>query len=886
MIPFEITRPWALALLLIALPLLVLFFKRSLSDFPPFQRKLSLAIRCLIVLLLTLALAGFAWLQKTDEQFFIFLLDDSTSISDNGREKLEEVLVAAKESVGDNRVAFLPFASTTGEIRQEFSEQDEATTGQAASGRAENEPESELEIASTEELAAEQEQERFRDGTNIAAAIEAASGYLSPGYVPQIILLSDGNQTQGDALAAASQSRVPISTVALPPRSEKEVQLSAVNVPAEVREGEPFMVEVVIQSNHDDEGLVEVFRGDHKVISETKQLKTGENRFQFQQSIERERLAAYTVRISKLSQDTLLDNNIESGLVYAAGKPRVLIVESDPNLIRDLAYALEEEGIQTDIRPPQGMPESLADLQNYELVILSNVPATKLTQQQMEITRTYVQELGGGFIMLGGEQSFGLGGYYKSSLEEILPVRSDFEKEKENPSLGMVLAIDKSGSMGGDKIEMAKSAARSAVELLGKRDYIGVVAFDGDSFVISEMQSARGKGKISDEIAQIDAGGGTSMYPAMELANEMLAATSAKLKHCIVLTDGISSPGDFEGLTQTMVSAKMTVSTVAVGEGADIELLESIAQVGKGRHYFTTDPSQVPQIFAKETVTASKSAIDEQPFLPQVIRATHALADIDMESAPFLLGYVMTRPKPTCEVILSTEKGDPLLAWWRYGLGMTAAFTSDAKSRWSAEWMTWEGFGKFWTQVIRHTMRKSDARGIIVDVQRNGKQTTLNVDAVDELGQFLNSADVELTLINPNLKRESFQLEQTAPGRYHTEFETDASGAWHMEIALKKNDQVIYRQSRGLTVGYSDELRIRPANEGLLRSIAETSGGAYLSDLSELASATDAAPVTRPFPLWPWLVTVALVLLALDVALRRIDFSLHFPFRSFARTTA
>ena len=450
----------------------------------------------------------------------------------------------------------------------------------------------------------------------------------------------------------------------------------------------------------------------------------------------------------------------------------------------------------------------------------------------------------------------------------------------------MVLAIDKSGSMGGDKIEMAKSAARSAVELLGKRDYIGVVAFDGDSFVISEMQSARGKGKISDEIAQIDAGGGTSMYPAMELANEMLAATSAKLKHCIVLTDGISSPGDFEGLTQTMVSAKMTVSTVAVGEGADIELLESIAQVGKGRHYFTTDPSQVPQIFAKETVTASKSAIDEQPFLPQVIRATHALADIDMESAPFLLGYVMTRPKPTCEVILSTEKGDPLLAWWRYGLGMTAAFTSDAKSRWSAEWMTWEGFGKFWTQVIRHTMRKSDARGIIVDVQRNGKQTTLNVDAVDELGQFLNSADVELTLINPNLKRESFQLEQTAPGRYHTEFETDASGAWHMEIALKKNDQVIYRQSRGLTVGYSDELRIRPANEGLLRSIAETSGGAYLSDLSELASATDAAPVTRPFPLWPWLVTVALVLLALDVALRRIDFSLHFPFRSFARTAA
>jgi uncharacterized membrane protein len=882
MIPFEITRPWALTLLLVALPLLVLFFVRSLSDFPKFQRKLSLVIRSLIVLLLTLALAGFAWLQKTDDRYFIFLVDESTSISENGRAELDRVLSAAKESVGDSRVAYLPFASSTGEVRPSFGpDEDESPKKKLEKS---DEPEStEVEIASAEELAAQKKTEAFRDGTNIAAAIEAAAGYLPPGYVPQIVLLSDGNETQGDAMAAASQSRVAVSTIALPPRTEQEVQLSAVNVPAEVREGEPFMVEVVVQSNHEDEGLVEVFRGDHKVISEKKKLTVGENRFQFQQSIERERLAAYTVRISKLSGDTLLDNNIESGLVYAAGKPRVLIIESDPNLIRDLAYALEEEGIQADVRPPQGMPETLADLQNYELMILSNVPATKLTQQQMNIARTYVQELGGGFIMLGGEQSFGLGGYYKSALEEVLPVRSDFEKEKENPSLGMVLVIDKSGSMSGEPIEMAKSAARSATELLGKRDYIGVIAFDGESFVISDMQSARNKGKISDEIARIDAGGGTNMYPAMELAYEMLSATSAKLKHCIVLTDGVSAPGDFEGLSQTMVSSKMTVSTVATGDGADLELLEAIARVGKGRHYHTSDPSQVPQIFAKETVTASKSAIDEQPFLPQVIRATHALADIDMESAPFLLGYVMTRPKPTSEVILSTEKGDPLLAWWRYGLGVTAAFTSDAKNRWAAEWMTWEGFGKFWTQVIRHTMRKSDARGIIVDVVRNGKQTTVNVDAVDEIGQFFNNADVELTLINPNLKRDEFQLEQTAPGRYRTEFDTDLSGAWHMEIALRKNEQVVYRQSRGLTVGYSDELRIRPTNEELLKGIAEASGGSFVSDAAELATVVESQTVSRPFPLWPWLVTIALCLLALDVALRRIDFALHWPFRWFVR---
>lgn len=920
--PLELTRPWALTLLLAALPVLVWFFVRSLSDFPRPQRIVSLATRGLIVLLLILSLAGLTFLQQTEDRFFVFLIDQSRSVSDNGVQVVDDFLDKAIENIGEQRVAFVPFASGVGDVSAErkpveTSAVDNPVEASSLEGKSVNPSKDSLDSSSSndpgqqnpelehadaskedskapksindEQLDAERPQlaihataaqkatEAFQDGTNIANAIETAAGYVAPGYVPHIFLLSDGNETLGDGLAAATRSRIPISTIPLPTRSEPEVQISEVNVPAEVREGEPFFVEVVVHSNHDDEGFLEVYRGDHKVIGEKKKLKSGENRFRFQQSIERARLAQYAVRVSKLGNDTLLDNNMESGLVYAAGKPRVLIIESDPNLIRDLAYALEEEGVESDVRPPAGMPESLSDLQNYECVVLSNVPATALTQQQMEIMRTYVQELGGGFIMLGGEQSFGLGGYYKSSLEEILPVRSDFEKEKETPSLGMVLVIDKSGSMSGDKIEMAKSAARGAAELLGRRDKIGVLAFDGETYVISEMQSARNKGKISDEISRIEAGGGTTMFPAMEMSFEMLMSTTAKLKHVILLTDGVSSPGDFEGMAQQMVSSKMTVSTVAVGEGSDNDLLENIARIGKGRHYFTTDASQVPQIFAKETVTASKSAIDEQPFLPQVIRATHALKDLEMEAAPFLLGYVMTRPKPTCEVILATEKGDPLLAWWRYGLGMTAAFTSDAKSRWAAEWMTWEGFGKFWTQVIRQTMRKSDARGIAIEATRTGNAGHLSMDAVNELGQFLNKAEVELTLIDPQLKRSKTTLTQTAPGRYGTDFDTPLTGAYHMELALKQNDQVLYRQSRGMTVGYSDELRIRPTNETLLRNVAETSGGSFSPDPTEIMN-LDAKPVTRPTPLWPYLVTTALSLLLLDVALRRIDFGLHWPF--------
>jgi Ca-activated chloride channel homolog len=866
-IPLEFTRPWLWLILIPVMAVLIGYFYRSLSDFPKPQRVVSVALRTLIAALLVAALSGLTLLNTTQEQFVLFVVDQSLSLGEGAEQRAKEWLDECVEKSNGTKIAFMPFAAVVGDVQDEVVSYGSSLSlfGKKASGRTE---------AQTVIVPEEQKElNAKRDGTNIAKAIETAAGFMPAGYVPRVVLVSDGNETLGDSRAAALRFKIPIDTMPLPTRREPEVQVSEVNVPAEVREGEPFFVEVAIQSNHEDEGLVEVFRGDYKVISETKPLKIGENRFRFQQAIDRDRLAEFTVRVSGLKQDTLLDNNSDSGLVYASGKPRVLIIESDPNLIRELAYALEDEGIQVDVRPPQGMPESLADLQNYELLALSNVPATALTQQQMEVARTYVQELGGGFLMLGGEQSFGLGGYYKSTLEEILPVRSDFEKEKEKPSLAMVLVIDKSGSMSGEKIEMAKSAARSASELLGQRDQIAVLAFDGETYVICELQSASNKGKISDEIARIEPGGGTTMYPAMEMANEILMSASAKLKHVIMLTDGISPPGDFEGLSQSMASAKMTVSTVAIGDGSDTTMLENIARVGKGRHYVTEDPSQVPQIFAKETVTASKSAIDEQPFVPQVIRATRALADIDIETSPFLLGYVMTRPKPTSEVILATEKGDPLLSWWRYGLGVTAAFTSDAKSRWAAEWLTWPGFGKFWTQVVRQTMRKSENSGIQVAIDRKGTAAGIRIDAVNELGQFLNQHDAELTVIDPSLKRSTVPLLQSAPGRYDSRFITQGPGSYHLEIAVKKGDQVIYRQSRGLINGYSDELRIRPRNEPLLKELASATSGRYAPSAEQIFE-LDERTATRPTPIWPWLVAVAACLLVLDVALRRIDFSL------------
>lgn len=722
--------------------------------------------------------------------------------------------------------------------------------------------------------------------------IEAAAAAVPPDFVPRILLLTDGNQTRGDALQAAlatanrggRREAIPITTIPLPTRDDPEVQLSAVKVPAQVREGEPFYVEVVVDSNHDDEGLIEVFRGAHKVLSETKALKKGENRFRFPQSIQRERLAEYSAKVSGLKQDTLLDNNSDSGLVFTNGQPRVLLIDSDPKQTEHLVFALQQEDIQVDVRPPQGMPEDLADLQNYELLALSNVSATALTQRQMELARTYVQDLGGGFVMLGGDQSFGLGGYFKTVLEEILPVRSDFEKEKEKPSLAMVLVVDRSGSMAGQKLEMAKEAAKAAVELLGPKDQIGVICFDEAHYWVSQLQAAANKNRIIDEISGVQIGGGTSMYPPMEEAYQTLVSAVSKLKHVIVLTDGISNPGDFEGLASNMAAARITCTTVGVGAEAAGDLLETIARIGQGRYFIANDPASLPQIFAKETLTVSKAAINEEPFIPQVIRPTQALAGIDFDSAPFLLGYVMTKPKATSELILASEKGDPVLAWWRYGLGTTVAFTSDAKSRWAAEWLTWPDFSKFWAQTIRHAMRKNDTKGVTVEVAQRSRRATITLDAVDPTGRFLNGAESEITIIDPRLGERKLPLTQTAPGRYVAEFDTPHSGAYHLNLSQRAatGGPVLHQQTRGLTVGYSDELRLRPTNTELLQQIATATGGRFdpkpseaLLDSPNRSVSPRLAQQTRP--LWPELVMLALMLFVFDVALRRIDFSVWFP---------
>ncbi|MCO6455163.1 MAG: VWA domain-containing protein [Pirellulaceae bacterium] len=862
----DLLRPWFL-LGLLAIPLLVAGWWISLVDFPRWQRVASLLVRCVIAGLLVLALAGLVLRTPAARQFVLLAVDDSLSVGQSGREQVAEYLRQVAELAGRNEVRYLRFASQPDRLVDRWEPPADIAAASETRGDL---PAGATEPAVTALPSAEHDQ--WRMSTNLAAAIELATASIPPVYAGQLVLLSDGNETAGDALRAASSGGIPVSVVPLPGRDEPEVQVSAVHVPVQVRQGEPFFVEVVIDSNHDDEGWIELFRGPHKLTGgepeAPRPIQRGENRFRFAESATDQRLLEYTARIRGF-QDRLLDNNSATGLVFTTGPPRVLLLDDEPRTGRELQWALAEQQIVVDVRPPNAAPRTLAELQNYEAVILSNVPATALSLPQMELLRAFVRDLGGGLLILGGDQSFGLGGYYRTPLDEVLPVHCDVEKDQEKPSLAMVLILDKSGSMGGLKLELAKDASRGAVELLASGDQVGVIAFDGASYWVSPLRDAADKLGIGQRINTIQASGGTSIYPALDDALRALEATVARLKHVILLTDGHSSPGDFENLTRRLAAARVTVSTVAVGEDADQNLLQTIARLGNGRYYYCDDPRAVPQIFAKETVAAGRSSLNEEPFLPQVVRATQVLSGIDWDTAPPLLGYVATRPKPTSELILATETGQPLLAWWRYGLGVAVAFTSDAKSRWAAEWLSWPDFGPFWAQVVRHAMRDQQQQGVEVRITQADSELEVWLDSIASDGQFRNQVPGSVTLIDPRLERTEYPLAQVAPGGYAARFPRPEPGTYHLELVQQLPGSEVFRKTRGLVVGYPDELRLRPTNERLLRAVAEVSGGRYNPAPGELFAAP-AAPARQAQPLWPWLLSLALVLFVADVALRRV----------------
>ncbi|HEY3097714.1 MAG TPA: VWA domain-containing protein [Methylomirabilota bacterium] len=715
-------------------------------------------------------------------------------------------------------------------------------------------------------------------GTNIFQAIQLALATVTPGHANRIVMLTDGRQNAGNALAgaqAAKDASADIYYVPAPLTFTQEVVAESMLLPQEVKYGEPFQAKVVAWSLKDTQGRLSMFRNGEFLGSQIVHLTAGKNVFAYRQALDQSGIHVYQAALD-VEGDTIEDNNRAVGTVVVRGRPQVLLADRDRSHAASLAAALRSQNIEVTVVDPPGIPKDIAGLQKYDGVVLSNVSSLKLTRPQMAQIRDYVRDHGGGLMMIGGEESFGLGGYYRTPIEEALPVTMEVKQKVEIPSLAVVLSIDRSGSMAMStdekvtKLDLAKEAAHLVVDLLDERNEVGVMSWDTEFIWDSPMRGARDKGAIHHAIATIKAGGGTDGYPALKESYQVLFDRPALLKHVIFLSDGQMTRGDFAGLLRRMAKDKITVSTVAIGKDADVQLMVDIAKWGKGRFYYTEDSQTIPRIFTLETQLASKASLVEQPFKPQLTAPNHeAMQDINWKAVPPLGGYVATSIKQNAELVLMSHQEDPVLATWRYGLGRAAAFTSDAKAKWGVLWLRWADFNKFWAQLTRWTLRSGSRSDTTAIVQRTDQTGEVVVDAVDGKGEFINFLDSQIGVVSPNRERTVVDLEQIGPGRYRGRFPAPQEGVYLVGMAQRKQERVVGSQLAGLVVPYAQELRDLGVDETLLRELAELTGGAALQDPQD-AFLKQRRRSRIAVDIWPWLVGFVALMMVPDIALRRV----------------
>jgi Ca-activated chloride channel homolog len=637
--------------------------------------------------------------------------------------------------------------------------------------------------------------------------------------------------------------------------------------PDRARAGEPFTLDVLVRSRSAETAEVDLLRNGQPPLHERIELKAGDNYKAFPVTVVRPSHVVYTARVKSDQFSAATDGGTAGCAVIIGPPPRVLLVESRPLLAEDLKNALAGDNIEVEVQPqlPAG------SLAAYDLIMLSNVPASALPELRMKALQTYVHDDRGGLIAIGGDHSFTVGGYRHSLLEEILPVISEERKDRPKPTLAMVLVVDISGSMndtiaGNAKIrniDLAKEALRTAVKQLGPRDQVGVLVFEDRSRWIWPLSAVSDKQKIIDKIDTIEAEGSTNMYPPLEKAYLALHEAFADLKHIIVMTDGLGEPGDFEGLAEKIAAEGITMTTVGIGAEPAQGFLKSIADRAKGRSIMFPDASNVPDFFKNETNLAAKTGISEEPFFPRVVDDAPVLRGLDMAHAPTLLGYVDTQARREARVVLDSRPGvpgapgEPILAFWRYGGGASAAFTSDIQSRWAAPWLKWSGFGKFWVQLARQMMRHDLPKTLQLATDAADGRLFFTLDAANRDGRFINGADASVAVscssLNPGEGKSEgspghtvVPLTQIAPGRYAGSLAA-GQGTYWLDCEVRRDGKRIDSIQRGTVVLRVPDTAAKV--EGSIQPVEKTGTTSTL--------------------LWHWLLGAGLVMLVLDLAVRR-----------------
>jgi uncharacterized membrane protein/Mg-chelatase subunit ChlD len=741
--------------------------------------------------------------------------------------------------------------------------------------------------------------ERFPAGepreTDLALGLGLGLGLLEPGKVPRLLVLSDGLATKGEALREAERAGERGARIFfhLAPGAEADdIAVAALGGPDSVRAGASFDLEISVLSTAAGQARLTLSQDGkpHRPEAErTVTLQAGLTEVRWPTRVADNSPTLYQVKVAAAAGNAHPEN--DDGLLAVAPEavPRALVVEGRAGNAEGLRRALKAEQIESDVVARTALPDE-ARLGAYDLVVLSDVARGALREADMQALEHYVRERGGGLLVSAGPESFGAGVYQGTRLEGLLPVAHELTDEKQEATLALGLVIDRSGSMSGPKMELTKEAARGTAEMLGPLDLITVVVFDSQAQTVVRLQPAANRQRILGDIAQIRASGGTNILPGLREAFEQLLTARARKKHVIVLSDGQSPTEGIQEIVDEAAAARITVSAVGVGEGADLAVLQSIASRGGGRFYQTRDPASIPRIFTRETAQFSRSAIVEEPTAVTAGKAAEALGGLAFADAPPLRGYARTRARKEAEVLLLTRQGDPLLARWQQGLGQALVWTSDLGARWAVDWLRWGAWSKLWGQVARSAMRKQAANRLPLRATLRGDRVLVAIDALDAgerplegLAGELEVTDVRGAGALPAQPTRRLALHERSPGRYEAELPADGARAllFHARLASAASRLPVGEAQGRLGVPASREQlpAVRAGQDegeldgrALLEALAARTGGRELG--ADPAAFLDAGPdtVVTLTPLRaPLLLAGVLVFLA-ELAGRRAKF--------------
>jgi len=845
------TQPWMLLLLIPVLAGLA-YSWRHLHGMTIARKRLAIAVRAIVGAFLVLALAGTEIRKPNVGLCTVFVLDRSDSIKESDRKRQEEFVRNAIQSMSlEDEAAVVTFGGSS--------------AIETLPGGSRQMPRLLAKIEGS--------------ATNLAGALRLASATFPPGKGKRIVLLSDGNETAGDGLGAAEAAGVDgvqIDTVSLGQQTTQgEALVAGIEAPDAAREGQPIDVRVLVDSNSSMAGILQLERDGVVVQRRSVNLREGSNAFVFSDKLSRSGFARYRA-ILEVGKDTDVRNNLGSTFVRVDGKPRVLIIQQDPNELT-LANALKAKSISPDVVGPSGIPSRAESLQSYEAVILNDVNAVNFTPQQMRLIVSAAKDAGIGLAMIGGENSFLPGGWYGSPLVEALPVDLNIRQRKSMAAVSVCIIADASGSMGATedgitKIRMAAKAAEETIKMLAPMDRVGVAgSSDGIEFV-APMQSLENKTAVIAAARKLAVtGGGIYIRPSIKRAEEVLNAEPSKVRHFILLADGDDST-DWDTAFETaarMRGNKITTSVVSIGKGKDSEDLKRLAAVGGGRYYLAERVSKLPAIFTQDTSLMARSAIEEGAFLPKITMDDEIIAGNVGSGSPPLLAYCLVEPRSLTRTVLKTHKDDVLLVTGQSGLASTLAFMSDAHPRWAAEWVGWSGYADFWAQSIRSISRRVTRNSYQVRVAQNQGKGLVTVRATDSLGNPIDASGATLKVALPDGNSVELTPNQVGPGEYQASFDAEKLGSYIVTVAEKAPDGKSLVQRSGFSVPYPPEYRMTRPNRPLLEQVAKVTGGEELKDPKQAAR-----PLSNPgvsiSELWPLLVAIACGLFLLDIALRRI----------------